>query len=81
MLDWNEVPEHLQMELTSAVIRQLALRLTSLAEALGNETEIIDQSKREEGRLDSLCTRPLRGCCRSILLPPTNAVATVLTPV
>jgi len=37
MIDWNELPEQLQLQLTSAALDTAALTLASLADAIAEE--------------------------------------------
>jgi len=40
MTDWNELPEQLQLQLTSSAVRTAALMLASLADALAEELDL-----------------------------------------
>jgi len=48
MTDWNELPEQLQLQLTSSAVRTAALMLASLADALAEELDLTHTHARSE---------------------------------
>src|SRR3954454_10365185 len=65
MTDWNDLPEQLQLRLTSAAMTKAALMVATLAEALAEELEIT-------GEPDQDGSSALRALAREIRTPGSS---------